>query len=182
MPPPIAIIGGGPSGLAFARLLQINGIDFVVYERDPTRNTEGQGGSLDIHASTGQLVMKQAGLMEAFEKHARREGSAAVLLDKAGNELLNFGRPEAPEIDRAQLRRLLVDAVSEEKIQWGKSVKAVERDERGDVQISFLDGTTAGGFKLVVGADGAWSRVRHLVWLVLYDPTTLVPFFDVANS
>lgn len=164
MAPPIAIVGGGPSGLAFARLLQLNDIDFVVYERDVTGGTDEQGGSLDLHASTGQLVMKQACLTDKFEEYARRAGSA-VLLDTAGNELLKLGHErDKPEIDRLQLRRLLVDSVSADKIQWEKAVKVVDRNGEGEVVISFADGTTASGFKLVVGADGAWSRVRCLVW------------------
>lgn len=32
-PPPIAILGAGPSGLTFARLLEINRIDYEVFER-----------------------------------------------------------------------------------------------------------------------------------------------------
>lgn len=164
MSAPVAIIGGGPSGLAFARLLQLNNIDFVVYERNAAGDEEAQGGSLDLHASTGQMVMKQADLTDEFEKHARREGSAAVLFDMSGNKLLDFGsETDAPEIDRVHLRRLLADSVMAEKIHWGKTVTALDRDDRGEVIVSFADGTTASGFKLVVGADGTWSRVRPLV-------------------
>ena len=166
MTPPIAIIGGGPSGLAFARLLQISNIDFVVYERTVSAesNPDQQGGSLDIHASTGQQLLSQAGVMTEFEKYARR-ASRAVLFDKAGNELLTFGNEDKPEIDRAQLRGLLLESISADKVQWDKAVKTVDRNEKDEVIISFTDGTTASGFKLVVGADGTWSRVRHLVSL-----------------
>ncbi|KAJ3484607.1 hypothetical protein NLG97_g7016 [Lecanicillium saksenae] len=164
MTPTIAILGGGPSGLALACLLQLNNIDFVVYERNAGENTDEQGGSLDIHGTTGQLVLKQAGLTEEFEAKARREGSAAVLYDKMGNKLLNFGEErDAPEIDRRELRRLLVNSLEAGNIKWGKAVKAVTKDDQGEVSISFTDGTLVSGFKLVVGADGAWSRVRQLL-------------------
>lgn len=140
-------------------------IDFVVYERNPCVGSisDQQGGSLDLHASTGQLVMKRAGLTAEFERYARR-GGHALMLDKTGKQLLTFGEGrDAPEIDRAQLRRLLAKAIPAEKIRWNKAVTAVDRDEKGAAVISFADGSTADGFKLVVGADGAWSRVRHLV-------------------
>ena len=36
----VAIIGGGPVGLTMAKLLQQNGIDVSVYERDNDREAE----------------------------------------------------------------------------------------------------------------------------------------------
>ena len=38
----IAIVGAGLGGLALARLLHVNGIDAVVYEREPSRGARGQ--------------------------------------------------------------------------------------------------------------------------------------------
>lgn len=46
---------------------------------------------------------------------------------------------------------------------WKKPVTASTRDENGNIVLHFVDGTTATGFKLVVGADGTWSKIRHLV-------------------
>ncbi|KAI8723096.1 hypothetical protein NCS52_00164600 [Fusarium sp. LHS14.1] len=165
MAPTIAIIGGGPCGLTLARLLECNDIDYVVYERNISENSlPGQGGSLDIHGTTGQEALKRGGLSAEFEKLARRDATVAQVADKTGKHLVKFGEGrDAPEIDRAQLRKLLLDSIPSHKIQWEKTVKQVERDAKGNVVIHFADGTNATGFWLVVGADGAWSKVRHLL-------------------
>ena len=42
----VAIIGGGPVGLTMAKLLQQNGIDVSVYERDNDREARIFGGTL----------------------------------------------------------------------------------------------------------------------------------------
>jgi 2-polyprenyl-6-methoxyphenol hydroxylase-like FAD-dependent oxidoreductase len=42
-------------------------------------------------------------------------------------------------------------------------VQKAERDANGQIVLTFADGTTASGFRLVVGADGTWSKIRHLV-------------------
>ncbi len=98
---PIAIIGGGPSGLMLARLLEHHSIDYIIYERDVSANftPDQQGGSLDLHATTGQEAMKRAGLKEEFEKQARR-GEKTLLVDKEGKQLLVFGEQErdAPKL------------------------------------------------------------------------------------
>nr|AMP57016.1 FAD binding domain protein [uncultured bacterium] len=41
----VAIIGGGPVGLTMAKLLQQNGIDVSVYERDNDREARIFGGN-----------------------------------------------------------------------------------------------------------------------------------------
>ncbi|RMJ03362.1 hypothetical protein CDV36_015109 [Fusarium kuroshium] len=165
MAPQIAIIGGGPSGLTLARLLECNNIDYVVYERNISENSPpGQGGSLDIHGATGQEALRRGGLSAEFKKLARRDATVAQVADKTGKQLVKFGEGrDAPEIDRVQLRKLLLDSIPSDRIQWNKAVKNVERDFEGNVVIHFADGSTATDFHLVVGADGAWSKVRHLL-------------------
>ena len=44
----VAIIGGGPVGLTMANLLQQNGIDITVYERDENPKARVWGGTLDL--------------------------------------------------------------------------------------------------------------------------------------
>jgi 2-polyprenyl-6-methoxyphenol hydroxylase-like FAD-dependent oxidoreductase len=70
---------------------------------------------------------------------------------------------DRPEIDRRDLRVLLLDSVPKDKIRWGSKVENLQRQDDGMMSIRFADGTTESGFRLVVGADGAWSKARSLV-------------------
>ena len=74
--PKIAIIGAGPSGLTLANLLQQYNISFTVYELETVTNERNQGGTLDLHAESGQLALREAGLYDEFKKNARPEGDA----------------------------------------------------------------------------------------------------------
>ncbi|UKZ94673.1 uncharacterized protein TrAFT101_009525 [Trichoderma asperellum] len=162
MSPSIAIIGGGPCGLTLARLLERKGIDYVVYERDETDDSGRRGGSLDIHAETGQLALKEAGLFEEFLKYARYEDTVFRIANQKGERVFHAeeGGRDAPEIDRIQLRQILLDSIPSTKIHWNHVLKGVTLDKDGHHILEFTNGVSATGFKLVVGADGAWSKVR----------------------
>ncbi|KAI0474898.1 hypothetical protein GGR56DRAFT_666159 [Xylariaceae sp. FL0804] len=176
MTPPIAIVGGGPCGLTLARLLECKGFDYVVYERDRERNPPNRmGGTLDIHPETGQRALREAGLFDAFTARARHEDDVFRVCDQHGKVRMDLdevlveedGEKKAlgrPEIDRPVLRALLLDSIPPEKIQWGRQLDRVTLDEDNKRPVlHFADGEQASGFKLVVGADGAWSRVRGLI-------------------
>jgi 2-polyprenyl-6-methoxyphenol hydroxylase-like FAD-dependent oxidoreductase len=163
----ITIIGAGPGGLTLARVLHVNGIEAVVYERDASRTARPQGGMLDIRADSGQIAIREARLEEPFFKAARREGQDFVMLDRSGTVLLREDTPDdapllMPEIDRADLRDLLLDSLPEGTVRWGKALEAAEPLGGGRHLLRFTDGTTAES-DLVVGADGGNSRVRPLL-------------------
>jgi 2-polyprenyl-6-methoxyphenol hydroxylase-like FAD-dependent oxidoreductase len=168
-PAPIAIIGGGPGGLTLARLLEINNIDYIVYERDTNSEPKfiNQGGTLDIHRSSGQLALKEAKLFDEFEKVARWDASRVCMQNPSGTVKAVFGEDrDAPEIDRLQLRKMLLCSIPPHKILWGHGVRSIERGEAPvDHVIHFANGHSASGYRLIVGADGAWSKVRPLVSL-----------------
>jgi 2-polyprenyl-6-methoxyphenol hydroxylase-like FAD-dependent oxidoreductase len=156
----IAIVGAGPGGLALARVLHVNGIDAVVYERESSRDARGQGGMLDIHS--GQRALREAGLIEQFYAIARGEGQDMRLLQPDGTLLLQEDTPEdapldRPEVDRADLRDLLLDSLPEDTVRWGHAFAAADNG-----LLHFADGSSA-TYDLLVGADGAQSRVRALV-------------------
>jgi len=161
----IAIVGAGPAGLMCARILHLHGIPTEVYDADPALEARDAGGTLDMHADTGQIALADAGLMPAFTALARREDQAKRRLDRYGTELAAFvpdaADDAAPEIDRGQLRRLLADSVPAETVHFGhRLVRAVPV---GDAyRLEFADGSDAEA-DVVIGADGAWSRVRPLV-------------------
>ncbi|QWF84718.1 FAD-dependent oxidoreductase [Amycolatopsis sp. CA-230715] len=156
----IAIVGAGPGGLALARVLHVHGIDSVVYERDASRGARDQGSMLDIHS--GQRALREAGLFEQFTALARGEGQDMRLLEPDGTLLLQEDTPDdapldRPEIDRADLRDLLVDSLPEHTVRWGHAFESAENGV-----LRFADGSSA-TYDLLVGADGANSRVRPLV-------------------
>lgn len=156
----IAIVGAGLGGLALARVLHVHGIDAVVYEREPSRDARGQGGMLDIHS--GQRALREAGLIDQFYAIARGEGQDMRLLEPDGTLLLQEDTPEdapleRPEVDRADLRDLLLDSVPEHAVRWGHAFASADNGV-----LYFADGSSA-THDLLVGADGAQSRVRALL-------------------
>ncbi|CRG87549.1 3-(3-hydroxy-phenyl)propionate/3-hydroxycinnamic acid hydroxylase [Talaromyces islandicus] len=164
MAPDIAIVGGGPCGLVLAGMLEQQGINYVVYERS-AEDTPPRGGCLDIHRSSGQHALKEAGCFEEFKKYARG-GYATIhsLWDHRGNKLFSFGEGrDSPEIDRSQLQRTLLSVIPKSKLRWSAAVKGAHRNDNGDVVLEFEDGTLATDFKLVVGTDGVRSKIRQLV-------------------
>ncbi|MFE6822152.1 FAD-dependent oxidoreductase [Streptomyces sp. NPDC057690] len=158
----ITIVGAGLGGLALARVLHMNGIDAVVHERESSRSARGQGGMLDLHSGTGQRALREAGLIDGFHAIARREGQDLRLLDPDGTLLLQEDTPddaplERPEVDRADLRDLLLDSLPEHTVRWGHAVESADPG-----LLHFADGSSA-TYDLLVGADGANSRVRALL-------------------
>lgn len=169
-PDPIAIVGGGPCGLTFARLLETAGIDYVVFEREVSSEPTPrfQGGTLDLHFGTGQEALRRAGLSAEFEKVARRDAMTMTVQDFQGNHRTTFGETrDAPEIDRLQLRQMLLESIPEHRIRWSKTLCSVENSGKKSGApgwvLRFSDGTTESGFSLIVGADGAWSKLRQIV-------------------
>jgi 2-polyprenyl-6-methoxyphenol hydroxylase-like FAD-dependent oxidoreductase len=161
----IAIVGAGLSGLICARVLQQHGRAVTVYEMDPSDAARQQGGSLDIHTDTGQVALKEAGLYDEFLKHTHPGGEAIRVLDKAARVYIDQDEPEGgngrPEIDRKVLRKMLVDSLAPGTISWGSKVVAVRPAGSGH-ELEFADGRTVHA-DLLIGADGAWSRVRALL-------------------
>jgi 2-polyprenyl-6-methoxyphenol hydroxylase-like FAD-dependent oxidoreductase len=170
--PKIAVIGAGPAGLTFARLLQQNNLSCTIYEADSDRHARDQGGSLDLHRDGGQAALKEAGLFEQFRHHARPESQALKLVSYDGKILWDENvmgnvRPQElddrPEIDRTKLRDILLDSVNPDAIKWSHKVAIVETDSKGKHTITFADGSRVDNIDLLVGADGAWSNVRPLL-------------------
>jgi 2-polyprenyl-6-methoxyphenol hydroxylase-like FAD-dependent oxidoreductase len=156
----IAIVGAGMGGLLLARVLHVSGIDAVVYEREPSRAARGQGGMLDIHS--GQRALREAGLIDQFYEIARGEGQDMRLLEPDGTLLLQEDTPDdaplaRPEVDRADLRDLLLDSLPEDMVRWGHAFESADNG-----LLRFADGSSA-PYDLLVGADGAQSRVRPLL-------------------
>lgn len=161
--PRIAIVGGGPGGLLCARVLQQHGLAVTVLEREASAGARFQGGTLDMHADTGQEALRAAGLLDRFLALARPEGQELRLLDRTAavlrHRLPAEGETSRPEIDRGLLRGLLLDSLAPGTVRWGEGVEEVVPLGDGTCRVRFTKGTTE-DFDLVIGADGARSRVR----------------------
>jgi 2-polyprenyl-6-methoxyphenol hydroxylase-like FAD-dependent oxidoreductase len=87
------------------------------------------------------------------------------VLDKDGHVLLeqpDDGTGGRPEVRRGELRRILLESLPAGTVRWGRKLTAVSPLGGGPHVLTFANGSTV-TTELLVGADGAWSRVRPLL-------------------
>ncbi|GAQ52548.1 FAD-dependent oxidoreductase [Streptomyces acidiscabies] len=162
---PIVIVGAGLGGLTLARVLHVHGIPATVYEADPSEQSRTQGGQLDIHEADGQRALADAGLTDEFRAIIHEGAEASRVLDQHGKLLFDApddGTGRRPEVLRGDLRRVLLGSLPDQTVRWGRKVTGVRPLGDGRHELAFADGTTVTS-GLLIGADGAWSKIRPLL-------------------
>lgn len=158
--------------MALGLLLSRQGIRPTIYERreKPTAEELAKpSGMLDLHEESGLRVMRECDLWDAFEAATGDCSQETRVIDRDGTVVhTDQGDLEfRPEIPRNSLTTLLSENVPEEIIRYNHKINAVRSEQNaitGATEI-ILDlgekGTAT--YDFVVGADGAWSRVRKLL-------------------
>jgi len=161
----VAVVGAGIGGLTAAIALARKDIDVTVYEQAPELLPVGASLALGPNATR---LLGALGLMDPV----RRVGSAADAVELLrwcdGTVLLHtdLGEPAeahfgAPALDfhRADLHRVLIDALPEGTIRLGTQVTSVEQDASGAVLVA-ADGTRI-RTDAIISADGIKSPIRQ---------------------
>ncbi|MBT1690103.1 FAD-dependent oxidoreductase [Dawidia soli] len=156
----VAIIGAGPVGLTLATLLQQKGVQVAVYERDKDPLTRIWGGTLDLHEHSGQKALDMAGLLDRY--FARAIPMGRTITDEQGNLLLAV-QPhyDNPEINRNDLRTLLLDNLTKDTVVWDRKFTGLEV-QNGKWLLHFENNPDVTA-DLVIGANGGLSAVRKYV-------------------
>ncbi|MBB4689042.1 FAD-dependent oxidoreductase [Amycolatopsis jiangsuensis] len=162
----ITIVGAGLGGLTLARVLQVRGIDATVLDLDASPSARAQGGMLDIHADSGQVALRAAGLYDEFRTLIQTGGQETRVYDR--HAVLKMADPDddgggdRPEVERGRLRDLLLGSLREGTVRWGAKVTAARALGDGRHELTLADGSSF-TTDVLIGADGAWSRVRPLL-------------------
>lgn len=157
----VAIIGAGPVGLTMARLLQQEGVNVSVYERDTNPNARIWGGTLDLHKASGQAAMKKAGLLEEYFRLAVPMGIHFADIDGAIAATRNItpeNRFDNPEINCNDLRKLLLNSLDQNTVLWNRKFTKLEAHD-GQWHI-FFENQPVAIADVVIGANGGVSAVR----------------------
>ncbi|WP_175810994.1 FAD-dependent oxidoreductase [Burkholderia cepacia] len=160
----LAIAGAGLAGSLAACLLAAGGWRVDVFERraDPRRHGDAGGRSINLAlAERGIHALRAAQLDVETMRHTIAMRGRMVHLPGECPHLQPYGREPSDvirSIHRGRLNRLLLDAAERAGacVHHGSAVEHVDCDTR---ELILTNGHRA-AFDLLIGADGADSRVR----------------------
>lgn len=181
--PKIAIAGGGPAALTLGALLHQRSIPFKIIDLRPkptAAELDQPSGMLDLHVESGQAAIRACGLWDKFLPLTADCEESMVVADKDGTVLHadEGGLASRPEIARHNITRLMLEVVPQEAIHWKHKILSARREDESTGKTTLELQNNQGEivsdtFDLVVGADGAWSKVRALLTDIKPEPSKL---------
>ncbi|KAF9901654.1 hypothetical protein BX616_002184 [Lobosporangium transversale] len=181
--PNVMIVGAGLGGLLLGILLERAGIPYHIYER--ATKLRALGSALTLGANI-LPVFEQLGLLPALEEISLPVPSLDIYKSdmKLFGSIKLMGRKgtgyENLLFERPRLYELLLKHVPSEKITQGKKVIRAEEKESDKVVIHCEDGSTFEG-DILVGADGAYSKIRQDLFNRMGEEGTPVPKEDLED-
>lgn len=159
----IAISGAGIAGLTAAIALKKKGFEVDVFEAAETIRPLGAGISLSANAIK---ALDRLGIREQVTGKGRFL-EAFTIYDEAGRTITRtdtraLSREYGDDnfaIHRAELHRVLLSHIGEERLHTGKRLEQVNATERG-VQLRFADGSCSES-DCLIAAEGIHSPVRR---------------------
>jgi salicylate hydroxylase len=161
----VAIIGGGPGGLATAIALdKIKNVEVTLYEKSPVLREVGAGISIGQNSWN---VLELLGVAKSLTS-GHPTLTVLNLNGSTGEELSRvekFQKEKHTPIrtQRTELQYALLRTVKPGVIRYGKKLERIENLGMDDVGLFFGDGTRETA-NLVIGADGIRSVVRDSAW------------------
>jgi 2-polyprenyl-6-methoxyphenol hydroxylase-like FAD-dependent oxidoreductase len=172
MTPHVLIIGAGIGGLALAQGLRRDGIPVTVFERNRTPVDWLQGYRIHINPHGSRALhrsLEPAAWQQFVDSVSRENGGFAFLTEQLdtllelSRELVNDGSTDPADqhhgVSRITLRHVLLGGL-DDVIRFDRTFDRYEVTPEGRVVAYFTDSSSATG-DLLVGADGANSRVRR---------------------
>jgi 2-polyprenyl-6-methoxyphenol hydroxylase-like FAD-dependent oxidoreductase len=170
----VLIVGGGIAGLVAASMLRDRGVAVDLVEMNEAWNAYGVG---IIQQGNVVRAMAQAGLLDRylsagfpFEDVEFYAPDGVRRARIRGERLAGAEFPPNVGVRRSVLHETLKEAALEKgtTVRLGVTVQRLDQDPAG-VDVTFTDGAAA-RYDLVIGADGASSQVRRLLFGDRYRP------------
>lgn len=157
------IIGAGIGGLTTALAFEKKGIDYQIYEKAPRISEVGAGIWLAPNALQvldSLQVLDQVKLKgNSIDRITLAESDLSPLSDTDQSFIKNIFGYSTVAIHRAELQKVLFDAIPQEKIHLGKGFSSFKELEKHKIKVVFDDATET-ETDFLFGADGIHSKVR----------------------
>ncbi|HEX8870735.1 MAG TPA: NAD(P)/FAD-dependent oxidoreductase, partial [Lentzea sp.] len=164
----VLIIGAGTGGLALAHGLKKAGVDVALFERDRTPRSMLIGYRVGI-SPDGSKALHSCLPPDVFAEFVRTTARPAVRINMRTEKYKELLVGEIPQgldetrseksVSRIAMRTALLNGL-DDVVRFDKTFTHFSRNDDGSVTAFFDDGTSETG-DVLVGADGAQSKVRR---------------------